>query len=339
MITYLRPVTFAEHPVTQQTYIVPTPSIDALTERVKRLIRLRTPGAIIYAYPRFGKTYSIRYVINVLQADFPESVFISFGCEFKKAPSEDGFFANLLEAVGHKGAAPGSVTKKRIRLIERICELVDRSGHNWVVFFGDEAQKLGVTEYEWLRDVHDKLERRGIRMITFLVGQPQLLHQKTALRQSNHTQIVLRFMIVEMRFDGLCSAEDIATCLAAYDEAYFPQGSDWSYTRFFYPNAYDSGLRLLDQANVLWEAFCTAHANAGFTFDIEIPMQYFAHTVEIALSENKHLDAPDFRFSRDIWNKAIKDAMYVEAQEELRLGLPATDLAAKKRNEERANNS
>jgi len=31
--------------------------------------------------------------------------------------------------------------------------------------------------------------------------------------------------------------------------------------------------------------------------------------------------------------------VYVEAQEELRLGLPATDLAAKKRNEERANNS
>jgi hypothetical protein len=31
--------------------------------------------------------------------------------------------------------------------------------------------------------------------------------------------------------------------------------------------------------------------------------------------------------------------MYVEAQEELRLGLPATDLAAKKRNEEFADNT
>lgn len=143
MITYLRPVTFAEHPVTQQTYIVPTPSIDALAERVKRLIRLRTPGAIIYAYPRFGKTYSIRYVINVLQADYPESVFISFGCEFKKAPSEDGFFANLLEAVGHKGAAPGSVTKKRIRLIERICELVDRSGTIGLCFLGMKHRNSG----------------------------------------------------------------------------------------------------------------------------------------------------------------------------------------------------
>lgn len=327
---YRRPVDFANHPIIQKTYIVPTPSIDALVERVKKLIRLRTPGAIIYAYPRFGKTYSIRYVISVLKTDFPRAVVISFGCEAKKNPSEDAFFSNLLEAAGHTGYLIGSVTRKRSRLIDRLSELVDGSGYNWVVFFADEAQRLGVIEYEWLRNVHDKLERKGIRMMTILVGQPELLNQKTAFRKSNHTQIVLRFMISEMRFYGLLNADDFATCLAGYDEAQFPEASDWSYTRFFLPLAYANGLRLEKQAALLWEAFLRAHKEAKFDFDIEIPMQYFAHTVEIAMSENMHHDAADFSFSPAIWDSAILESSYVAAQEELRLGLPAEDLASRK---------
>jgi hypothetical protein len=102
-MSHRRPVSFDEHPITQQTYIVPTPSIDALVERVKKLIRLRTPGAIIFAYPRFGKTYSIRYVISVLKTDFPQSVVISFGCEAKKIPSEDGFFFKFIESIRSRG--------------------------------------------------------------------------------------------------------------------------------------------------------------------------------------------------------------------------------------------
>jgi hypothetical protein len=327
---YRRPISIDQHPISQKSYIIPTPSIDTVAERVAKIIRLRTPGAIIYGYPRFGKTYSIRYVISSLRFDHPNAVFISFGCEAKKTPSEDAFFSNLLEAAGHKGSLIGNVTKKRARLIDRLCELVENSGHNWVVFFADEAQRLEVIEYEWLRDVHDKLERKGIRMMTILVGQPQLLHQKSALRQSNHTQIVLRFMITEMRFDGLLNAEDLATCLAGYDEARFPESSDWSYTRFFFPLAYEQGMRMVDQAGALWTAFSNAHKDARFNFDIEIPMQYFAHTVENAFAENWKRDKADFAFSPAMWELAVRDSFYVEAQEELHLGLPAGDLAARK---------
>ncbi|MFZ6659087.1 AAA family ATPase [Undibacterium sp. TJN19] len=327
---YIRPVSIDQHPISQKSYIIPTPSIDSVAERVSKIIRLRTPGAIIFGYPRFGKTYSIRYVISCLKIDHPNAVFISFGCEAKKSPSEDAFFSNLLEAAGHKGKLIGNVTKKRSRLIDRLCELVESSGHNWVVFFADEAQRLDVIEYEWLRDVHDKLERKGIRMMTILVGQPQLLHQKSALRQSNHTQIVLRFMITEMRFDGLLSAEDLATCLAGYDEACFPESSEWTYTRFFFPLAYENGMRLVDQAGALWTAFSRAHEAARFNFDMEIPMQYFAHTVENALSENWKRDKSDFAFSSAIWDLAVRESFYVEAQEELHLGLPEGDLAARK---------
>ena len=235
---FQRPIEFERHPLVEQKYIVPTPSIEELYEKVKRLVRLRTPGAIIYAHPRFGKTYSIRYVIRVLRSDMPGVVILSFGCQKKKNHSEDAFFSNLLKAAGHPAAESGSINRKRSRLTDKIKELVDRTRYNLVIAFADEAQRLDIIEYEWLRDVHDELERAGIRMITLLVGQPQLLNQKNAFRASKQTQIVSRFMIDEMRFRGIQSVDDLATCLAGYDAACYPEASDWTYTRFFFPNAY-----------------------------------------------------------------------------------------------------
>lgn len=318
-VTYQRPVDLDHHPVVEQKYIVPTPSIDDMYARVKKLIRLRTPGAIIYAHPRFGKTYGIRYVIRVLKEDYPKVVIVSFGCEKKKSHSEDAFFSNLLKAVGHQGYLTGTITRKRARLIEKIEEMVDRSGHNWVVFFADEAQRLDIIEYEWLRDVHDELERHGIRMITLLIGQPELLNQKSAFRVSKQTQIVARFMIDEMRFRGLQSADDMATCLAGYDEAYFPESTKWSYTRFFFPCAWSEGFRLVNEAASMWEAFQQAHDEARFDYALEVPMQYFARSVEIALLENMDKDAYDFRFSPAIWQAAVAESNFVSAQEVLRL--------------------
>ena len=45
----------------------------------------------------------------------------------------------------------------------------------------DEAQRYNDNEYEWLRDVHDTLDKQQIKLLTFLVGQQELLAQKTAL--------------------------------------------------------------------------------------------------------------------------------------------------------------
>lgn len=314
---YLRPLELDHHPVVEQKYIVPTPSIEEMYLRVKKLIRLRTPGGIIFAHPRFGKTYSIRYVVRVLKEDFPKAVILSFGCQKKKAPSEDAFFTTLLGAASHNGAQSGTITKKRSKLNERIKELVDRSGHNWFVMFADEAQRLDVIQYEWLRDVHDDLERMGIRMITLLVGQPNLLHRKTSFLHTGETQIVSRFMIDELQFHGLRSADDAATCLAGYDDACFPENSDWCYTRFFLPAAYSNGFRLVNCASMLWEAFLQAHKAARFGFGLEVPMQYFARSIEIALLENYERDDYNFTLTSDIWKSAVKESNFIAAQEAL----------------------
>lgn len=314
-----RPVDFDDHPLMQQNYILPTPSIEELYHRVRRLVTLRVPGAIIFAYPRYGKTYAIRYLTRYLRCEMPTLVIVSVGCRKSKSHSEDLFFSTLLEAAGHKAPETGTIAKKRRKLLERLTELVDRSKFKFLILFADEAQRMDSIEYEWLRDVHDELERRGIRMITLLFGQPELMHQKSAFREARQTQIVARFMIDEIPFRGVRDIDDLATCLAAYDATVFPEGSEWTYTRFFFPVAFENGFRLVEQATYIWNAFQNALEAAKADYGLDIPMQYLARTIEIAFIDYAKDDSTEFSFSAKIWESCVAQSNFVSAQEELRL--------------------
>jgi type II secretory pathway predicted ATPase ExeA len=315
----LRPIPFDSHPLVQQKYIIPTPSIDAAYDDVKTCIRHRTPGALLLGPSRFGKTYAGRYMDSTLKEDFPSLASIGFTAEKKKQPVESAFFENLLVAVGHKEPHSGSNSVKRQRLIAKLVELVVRSGRNVLVVFADEAQRFEALDYEWLWDLHDALEKHSVRMITFLIGNQKLKQQKNAFREAGETPIISRFMVDEIPFHGVRCADDVATCLTGYDEATYPENSDWTYTRFFFPMAWQEKLRLGDQATALWEAFDQAHKRAGFSFPIEIPMTYFARAVEIACMDYSDKDSATFRFSPAIWENVVRDSKYVVAMVELHL--------------------
>jgi type II secretory pathway predicted ATPase ExeA len=305
--------------VVQQTYIIPTPSIDTAYDQVKVCIRHRTPGAMLLGPSRFGKTYAVRYMDSALQEDFPNLASIGFTAEKKKQPVESAFFENLLVAAGHKEAHSGTNSVKRQRLNAKFLEIVDRSKRNILNVFADEAHRFEALEYEWLWDIHDQLEKHSVRMITFLIGNQKLKQQKNAFREAGETPIISRFMIDEIPFQGIRSAQDVATCLQGYDEATYPEGSDWTYTRFFFPKAWQEGLRFLKEADALWQAFVDAHIAANFRFAIDIPMTYFARAVEIACMDYADKDAADFRFTPGIWKSVVEYSKYVVAIEELRL--------------------
>ncbi len=317
-----RTVPIKTHPLVRKNYVVPTPSIDGFYERVCKCIAYGLSGSMLYGHPRFGKTSAVRYVINMLAVEFPQIVAVSFLCLKSKTRSEAAFFSHLLEAVGHAQAHAGAISRKRSRLIHKLLERVEKSGEHVLILFADEAQRLDINEYEWLRDVYDELDQHGVKALVFLIGQPDLRNQKNALQESHQTQIVGRFMTHEIPFRGLLSVDDVATCLAGYDESCFPQSSDWTYTRFFLPRAYADGFRLVDEATALWRAFLDAHEAARFTFELEVPMKYFTQTVELALIQGAEHDAPEHRLSAAIWREAVLESNYVSAQESVWSRLP-----------------
>jgi hypothetical protein len=130
-------------------------------------------------------------------------------------------------------------------------------------------------------------------------------------------------MIAEMRFEGVSDPDSVATCLQGYDQAVYPPATDWTYTRFFYPQAFDNGFRLVDQSLAVWEAFLRAHALARISAPVEIPMQYFAHAVEIALEASMQLDSPEFQFTPEMWDSAVQESLYIDAVGEMPRGMPS----------------
>lgn len=72
-------------------------------------------------------------------------------------------------------------------------------------------------------DIHNELDREGISLTALLMGQSELVHQRTAFIQTGKAQIVGRFMVHEYKFTGVKSADDLKTCFAGYDhETEFP---------------------------------------------------------------------------------------------------------------------
>jgi hypothetical protein len=235
--------------------------------------------------------------------------------EHKPRHAEGPFFANLLEAVGYPDPTSGGNPTKRLRLVNKIKEACARNGSGTVVLFCDEAQRYDENEYEWLRDVHDHLDRMQIRLFTFLVGQQELLSVKTALQQARKTQIVARLMVEELAFFGIRDLRDVATCLAGYDQTEYPRGSGWNFTRFYLPQASAAGYRLLDDAVPLWSAFEQLHHQAGLPGALEIPMESFARAVEIVLKDGELRDAPEYRPGSATWEVAARSCGYTQARQ------------------------
>ena len=182
------------------------------------------------------------------------------------------------------------------------------------MLFIDEAQHLREIEYEWLRDLHDELENNGLRLFVFLVGQTQLLAQKSALQAQDKEQIVARFMVEELAFRGIATPAECAAVIGAYDQGEYPAGSGWSYTRFCVPRAYAAGLRLAESGARLWQAFEDAHITAGIDGPVEIPMKYFTAAIEAALLSSADHDVETLQFDAAFWAQMVERSRYVKAR-------------------------
>ena len=311
----VRPIDSTLHPIETGSYRIATPAIQSFYELICRCLRYRITGALTYGPPRIGKTRAIEYLRLLLCETHPKITTYHAQAEHKPRHAEGPFFANLLEAVGFPEPDSGSNPTKRMRLINKIKEACSRNGSGVVVLFCDEAQRYDENEYEWLRDVHDSLDRIHIRLFTFLVGQQELLAVKTALQHARKTQIVARLMVEELAFHGVRNVSDVATCLAGYDKTCFPRASDWSFTRFYLRQAVDNGYRLGHDAALLWDAFSALHHRHGLPGELEIPMDSFARAVEIVLKEGELRDASNFRPDTAMWNLAVRSCGYVQSRQ------------------------
>lgn len=311
--------TVANHPLTRRNYRVATGAIAEFVDLVDTCVRLMIPGALVHARPRMGKTHAIDYVAMRLEKHRPDLLVLRLSSEHHRTEYEGPFFSALLAAAGVRDQSLSSNSKRRFALLCRLREqLMLRRGYI-VVLLCDEAQRLSKHALEWLRDVHDQLEHQGARLITFLVGQPQLLERKAEYQLSGDEQIVARFMIEQLHFRGITDAAAAATCLASYDCTRFPADGGPTFTEFFFPSATHAGMRLEHSGASLWNAFVQAHTAAQLPGVVEIQMDYFTRAVESVLLSGPDCDSLGLRLEAAHWERAVKASGYIAAQQTVRV--------------------
>lgn len=304
------------HPVETGKYLISTNEIDRMYQSVIQWVENRIPGAIIYGRPRLGKTRAISYLINCLPQDVGENTPIfHIRCRKYKNANENFFFEDLLNAVGHSLITNGKSNIKRTRLLRFLVERADFSGNNKIIFFIDDAQRLVEIHYDWLMDLYNELDQYGITLTTILVGQKELVHQRSAFISGEKFQIVGRFMSQEYQFMGLKTLNDLRICLMGYDDyCEYPSNSNWSFTKYFFADAFIRGYRLQHSAEELFQVFADLRREFGLPQKIEIPMQYITLTIEYALKKfgSNGLDLP--AIEKKQWEEAIKNTGYIQSE-------------------------
>ncbi|MBP1991191.1 ATP-binding protein [Paenibacillus eucommiae] len=303
------------HPISTGQYIIPTSEITKMFQKVKSMIEDRSPGGIIYGRPRIGKTRALKYLLNVLPsllgADIP---IFSAVCNRHTKPNEDVFFKELLTDFNHAFASNGKATEKRERIVNLFIERGERSGQRRVVLFLDEADRLSSLHYDWLMDIYNRVDNAEISMTVISVGQLALQQLRSSFAFQQKAQIIGRFMVNEHQYRGMTSANEIKACLHGYDTAEFPDNSKCSYTKFFYPEAFERGERFSGFCNDLYNAFLNLRLENGLSKKFDIPMQYIANAIENIMKHHGALGEGVYWPTVSHWNIAVKKSGYLESE-------------------------
>lgn len=304
------------HPIASHRYQIFTPAIYLFSETVREWIESGAPGGMVYGKPRHGKTTGIKCVSTLLVEALGVALpILTICCRDHQHPSENAFFEDVLKDVGHALYNSGKTSAKRHRLTEYLTEIVEKSGQDRLVLFFDEAQKLHEQHYKWLIDLHNELERRGVALIVLLVGQEELLHQFSAFQMTKKNQIIGRFMVRQLRFSGIMNVTDMRKCLVNYDTgSEYPPQSRYSFTRFYFPAAFESNLRLEGYAPMLWQAFREVREECQLPLTREIPMQYFCRTIDYVLTRFGTLEELSADLSLAQWKESIARSGYTDAE-------------------------
>ena len=274
------------HPIYSGDYNIVTNEVEKAQEEVEKLLNNRIPGGIIYGDPRMGKTRAINVIADQLKTVYGDKLPIYIHGMTEHISTENNFYRGLLQDIGYSNYTKWTALDKKDRIIASISTDAACVGSKKVVLFIDEANCMNSRDYSWLMDIHNRLERGGVHLTTILFGTIDLKNQKTSFVQGNLRQIVDRFMVYEYKFSGIKDISDFQTCLAAYDfGSTYPANSDWTFTRYFFPEAFDAGSRLSQEAEIMFQSFSNAKPPRDKNEPFEIPTQFVFLAIENLLKE------------------------------------------------------
>lgn len=272
------------HPVVTRQYTLVTPMLEAVVAEGLNCLSKGVHSAVFEGESRIGKTKTRRYFARALTHVYPRVTILTYLATRAALRSERAIYGSLLKSIRHPFWDDGTVAKRRDRLLERLFDLAQSSGQSKCVLLIDEAEYLLEADFHLLAGLYNELDERGIELFTFQFGRPQIAQVRDDLRRSGQNQLLARFFEDRVCMWGIRKASELKACLGRYDtHTQFPDGTDWTFPRYYFPDAVAKGWRLASLAPNLWAAFEEVHRQSGQSGPLQVPMKHFARTVEQVL--------------------------------------------------------
>lgn len=301
------------HPLNQRPVKILTRSIKDSFLVISAAIKFKRPGCAFSAKFRSGKSTALLMINEQLPTVMPQVAYGLISAKDHDTVTERVYWGDHLIARGL--ITDGTAQDRQNRLRGAIISACIQAGGKHFCLLIDEAQNWSSREYTFLRDLTNQLrEQDGYTVTTITFGDPRLDELSSSFREKRK-DLWARFVMNPYPFYGIRNIADLEFFLGEHDSARrceYPAGSGISYTEFFLPRAYESGWRLMKQAQCVWDAF--ARAAAQINRDVtDIGMQWVGETVIHFLTAQMANDVAGFVASSESWDEAVSDAQFVDS--------------------------
>jgi hypothetical protein len=194
--------------------------------------------------------------------------------------SEALFLQELLSAAGH---GYGGYKNKR-ELLDRLTRMYATAarncGGNRVVLVIDEAQDLEPIHFRQFVAIENELNILGYSLCIVFIGTHELGYVHNLTISSGATHISGRYLVRHSRFRGIRSIDELKAVLESYDaRTEWPEQSHVSFTKYFFPGAFEEGFRVLSCAETMWQCYEKWGLDKD-RYGTDVPMEHIARAVE-----------------------------------------------------------
>lgn len=295
---------YYDHPVFHPNRLrLATPALDLLRQSLRQWLWTGATGGVVLGDARTGKTTALWMLVGDLHTRGHVKVPVDYvGIPTRDKASILSVFRQLNWSAGLRVTHTDRADHLSDQFMHYIADQTVDSHCDQAILFVDEMQRLQPQQFNAFAELHDKLLKLGIVLLTVFVGNTQessSLLKRVA--QPAFAHIRGRFFSQHCTFMGLQSKADVEACLSQYDRLRHPADGP-TYTAHFLPEAVRAGWRLASTSTVLWRAF---HAHQVELKTRSWGMQYFIATVQALLADMLPEHGVD-SFDDDMANAAIE---------------------------------
>jgi len=313
-----------EHPVVKGHYALLTAPIIEAFDAVTEWIEGNFSGGYVFGFSRFGKTVFVESWLPALLSEHFEGRLAVFNvsCKYHKAFSEAMFLSELLGASEH-AYDRGLQKKNNFERLTRYYATAARNfGGNKVVLIIDEAQDMNDLHYRTICNIENELARLRFKFCTVSIGSHEMSYRHEMAIESGHIHLNGRYLVRHVRFRGINSLAELAAVLESYDLCTeWPEQSGISFTRHFFPNAFDDGFRLSTCAELMW-AFFSHWAPEKLKPRLEVPMEHIAKAAEYIFRRKTETAISSEGLREEDVADAIKSTQYSAHMNAIAYSLP-----------------